>query len=77
MDKSYTDTLELIIEINANSSPSHAHVETRLESLNYLRFDLYETTTYKTTILDNAANMDTFQKYQNVVKTNLMNDLAT
>jgi hypothetical protein len=77
VDKAYTDILEKIIEVNANSSPTHAHVETRMESVNYLRFDLFESTAYKTTILDNAASMATFAQYQNVVKTNLMNDLAT
>lgn len=48
-----------------------------MESVNYIRFDLFGTTYYKTDILNNAANMDTFPKYQNVVTTNLMNKLSS
>lgn len=77
MDKQWTDTLEIMVQINGSGSPTYAHVETRMESVNYLRFDLYESNLYKVDVLNNAGNMDTFAKYQNVVKANLMDKLSS
>lgn len=63
VDKAFTDILEKIIELNGNNSPTHAHVEVRLESVNFIKFDLYESTLYKTDVLNNAASMATFSAY--------------
>lgn len=78
IDRLYLDVLEKIVELNgASSAPAQAAVEQRMEAVNYLRYDLYGGTILKTSVWDKTSSMDTFDKYQNTIKTELMGPLLT
>jgi len=48
-----------------------------MEAINFLRYDLWGTSILDTHIWIDTANMNSFTKYQNVVRTNLMAGLKT